>query len=97
MTKDWSEKILEGEDRHVEDMDQAYDMTWGRVPRVLGEMAKAGEALHRVHGRGGARRRLEGLQAAAARTASSPSGPIAPTKEAQTKLSGVPTTRTRCS
>jgi hypothetical protein len=40
VTGDWSTKLKEGEDRHVEDMDLAYQMTWGRVRDVLAEMAK---------------------------------------------------------
>ena len=36
---DWSKKLKEGEDRHVEDMDLAYQMTWGRVRDVLADMA----------------------------------------------------------
>ena len=36
---DWSKKLKEGEDRHVEDMDLAYEMTWGRVRDVLADMA----------------------------------------------------------
>jgi hypothetical protein len=39
VTGDWSKKLKEGEDRHVEDMDLAYQMTWGRVRDVLAEMA----------------------------------------------------------
>ena len=41
VSADWSDKLLSGETRHVEDMDLAYEMTWGRVRDVLAEMAKA--------------------------------------------------------
>jgi hypothetical protein len=41
LSRDWSDKLLAGESRHVEDMDLAYAMTWGRVRDVLAEMAQA--------------------------------------------------------
>jgi hypothetical protein len=36
----WEQRLKDGESRHVEDMDLAYQMTWGRVRDVLDAMAK---------------------------------------------------------
>lgn len=86
VSDDWSNKLLEGESRHVQDMDLAYEMTWGRVRDVLAEMAKAEKPY-------------SGATAEAARDAAwmdfkkrlpagfRPDGP-APTKEAQERVWG---------
>lgn len=40
VSKDWSDKLGEGETEHVTDSDTAYAMTWGKVAAVLNKMAE---------------------------------------------------------
>jgi hypothetical protein len=39
VTDDWSARILQGEEEHVDDNEQAWQMTWGRIANVINEMA----------------------------------------------------------
>ena len=42
VTDDWSARILQGEQEHVDDIEQAWQMTWGRIANVINEMANGG-------------------------------------------------------
>jgi hypothetical protein len=44
VTEEWSNRLLQGEGEHVDDIDRAWEMTWGRVASVINEMA-AGAAF----------------------------------------------------
>ena len=39
VTEEWSNRLLEGENEHVADIDRAWDMTWGRVASTINAMA----------------------------------------------------------
>ncbi len=42
VTEEWSGRLYQGEGEHVDDIDRAWDMTWGAVARAINAMA-AGE------------------------------------------------------
>lgn len=45
VTDPWSAKLLQGESDHVRDQEIAIDMTWGRVGRVINDLASSDPAV----------------------------------------------------